>query len=137
EKRDVFLPFKASRSEVDFGRWFSRTTPDTDYPYLTPKSGSEDAQYLKLALDLYRKGKLALAVRTTEFFEKEHGSSPLRPEIKFLKANALIKLGYPERAARILRELVVDGKGTPVALHAGMYTSAKEFGRKNYLEALE
>ncbi|MCC7441673.1 MAG: tetratricopeptide repeat protein [Bdellovibrionales bacterium] len=137
DSRDVFVEFRPAREEIDFTRWFQVTTADTEYPYFEPKGEGEDGQFLRLALDLYRSGKLALAVRTAEFFEKEHVSSPLKDEMKFLRANALLKLGYGPEAERLLRELVVDSAGSPAALHAGIYLAIQAFRNKDALRALE
>ncbi|HTL12542.1 MAG TPA: tetratricopeptide repeat protein, partial [Bdellovibrionota bacterium] len=137
DERDVFVEFRPARQEIDFGRWFPVTTPDADYPYYEPKGDTEEDQYLKLALDLYRAGKLALAVRTAEFFNKEHPGSALSNEMKFMRANAMLKLGLGAEAERLLKELVVDAPGSPAALHAGTYMAVKAVRDKNSLGALE
>jgi tetratricopeptide (TPR) repeat protein len=137
ETNDVFLPFQPVHQKVDFTRWFSATTPDTHFPYYEPTSKEKDAQYVRLALQFYRQGKFALAIRTLDFFAAEHPKSEYKTEMRFLRANALIKLGLNAEADQILQALMSEQRNTPVALHSGMFMAMRLVTRKSYLAALE
>jgi tetratricopeptide (TPR) repeat protein len=134
---DVFLPFLPVHEKVDFSHWFSATTPDSRFPYYEPKGKALDAQYVRLALDLYHQGKPALVIRTLDFFDAEHPSSDFHHEMSFLRANALVKLGMPEEAERLLGRLMVDARDTPEALFSGVYLASKLLEKGNHLAALE
>ncbi|MGK5088599.1 tetratricopeptide repeat protein [Bdellovibrionota bacterium FG-2] len=137
EETDIFLPFHPTHVKVEFTKWISLTTPDEHFPYYEPKSKDREAQYVRLALSLYRKGNPALAIRALDFFDEEFKGSNYRHEMLFLRANALIKLGFPEAALKILSSLVGDAKGSAVALHSGMFLSSKLVEKGSYLQALE
>lgn len=136
-QNDIFVRFRAVHVPIDFGKWFSLTTPDSDYPYLEPKGDEKDAQYVRLALSLYRQGKPALAIRTIEFLDTEYPKSSYRNEMHFLRGNALVKLGLQDDANRIFHDLSVTAKGSPVGLHAGLFVAAKRYQNAEYLAALE
>lgn len=125
EKNDVFLPFLPVHQKVNFARWFPVTTPDEHFFYFEPKNEEKDAQYVRLALRLYRQGKTALVIRTLDFFDKEFSKSTHRHEMRFLRANALVKLGVHDQSREILQSLVTDAAESPVALHSGMYLAGK------------
>jgi len=137
EGRDVFLPFTPLHKKVNFGRWFPTTTADSEYIYLEPKGNSQDAQYLRLALRLYRQGNAGLTIRTLDFLEAEYPTSTFILESRFLRANAMIKLGLNSEAVRVLNELITTAKDSGVALHAGMYVAVKHISSEAYLPALE
>jgi tetratricopeptide (TPR) repeat protein len=134
---DVFLPLLPAHEKVDFSRWFSTTTPDSQFVYYEPKTKTRDAQYVRLALDLYRKGKPALVLRTLDLFEVEHPDSDFRHQMKFLRANAMIKLGLHQEAESILERLKISGKASPEALYSGMYLVGKRLREGSALAALE
>lgn len=134
---DIFLPLLPVHDRVDFTRWFATTTADTDFPYFEPKTKSKDAQYVRLALSFYREGKLGLVVRTLDFFDNEYPHSPFRNEMKFLRANAMIKLGMNAEAQLILGQIMESARSTPVALYSGMYLAGKLIEKGAYLASLE
>ncbi|MCM2324206.1 MAG: tetratricopeptide repeat protein [Oligoflexia bacterium] len=137
EKTDIFLPFLPFHEPLNYSRWLATTTPDSHFVYFVPKGKERDAQYVRLALDLYRQGKPALVSRTLDFHEDEHPSSPYRQEMRFLKANALIKVGMEAQAEEILARLMGDAKDSPVALHSCMYLAARRAMKGGGLGALE
>ncbi|MEK6578021.1 MAG: tetratricopeptide repeat protein, partial [Bdellovibrionota bacterium] len=137
ENKDVFLPFYPVHEKVNFGRWFAVTTADTEFPYYEPTSKEKDAQHVRLALKLYREGNPALVIKILDFMEKEKSDSSFRLEMKFLRANALIKLGYTVEANEILNKIISETKETPVALHAAMYIATKRYNEGAFLPALE
>lgn len=137
ERTDVFLQFLPVHEPATFAKWFSTSAPDADFPYYEPKGKERDAQFVRLALKLYREGNHALANRTIEFFETECKDSTYRAQMRFLRANALLKLGMKDEAEQMLREMARETKGTPVGMHAGMYLAMHQFTAKNYLGALE
>ncbi|MCM2277273.1 MAG: tetratricopeptide repeat protein [Oligoflexia bacterium] len=137
ERTDVFLPFLPLHEPVNYSRWMATTTPDSHFVYFEPKGKDRDAQYVRLALALYRQGKPALVSRTLEFHESEHPGSPYRQEMRFLKANALLKVGMEKEAEEILARLMVDAKDSPVALHSGMFLAARRAMKDGGHAALE
>lgn len=137
EKNDVFLEFYPLHQEVDFKRWFSATTADAQFPYYRPKKKSKDAQYVRLALKFYSEGKLGLAVRTIDFLDAEFPRTEFQAEMRFLRANALIKLGLREKGEQLLSAITTDLRETPVALYSGMYLAGRAMEKKSTLEALD
>ncbi len=137
DEADIFLPFHPVHEKVEFTRWISLTTPDEHFPYYEPKSKDREAQHVRLALNLYRKGNPALAIRTLDFFDDEFKGSNYRHEMSFLRANSLIKLGYPEESYKLLSRLTGDAKGTAVALHSSMFLAIKLLEKGSHLQALE
>lgn len=137
ERNDVFLKFRPFHEPVRLARWIGTTTPDTDFQYYEPAGKEKDAQYVRLALELYRQGKPALVVRTLDFFETEHPDSPYRQEMRFLRANALVKLGLAKEAETVLSALMTGPKETPVALHSAMYVASRRLEEKSWLAALD
>jgi predicted negative regulator of RcsB-dependent stress response len=137
EKTDVFLEFYPIHQNVDFSRWFPNTTADQYFSYYKPKKKTKDAQYVRVALQFYDQGKLGLAVRTLDFFDSEHPHSDFRYEMKFLRANALIKLGFPQKGEVILKQLMTDAKDSNVGLHSATYLAGKLMEKNQPLPALE
>lgn len=138
-KGDVFLPFLPIHPSVDFAQWFPMTTPDSQYIYLSPDkdASGKDGEYVKLALSLYQKGDFALTIRTLDFLDTEHPKSGFRNDMQFLRANALIKLGLKPQAEQVLERLLVDAKGSPAGLYAGMYMAQKALESGRHLMAME
>ncbi len=134
---DVFLPFRPAHATVDFSKIYPLTHPDSDYPYWQPTGPDKESQYLRLALELYERGQQGLAIRTIEFFAKDFPKSSHRGQMKFLHANALVKLGYFDKAKALFRELMVEAFGSPVALHSAIYLAGQSMVQKNPLEAME
>jgi tetratricopeptide (TPR) repeat protein len=158
KENDIFLQFLPYHEKVDFTRWFSLTTPDNQFPYFEPQAKSklaegektaekdeaapaadkiQDAEYVRLALDLYRKTKFGLVIKTLDFFDKEHPKSPFQVEMKFLRANTLLKLGIQDDAMKILNQLLQDGRKSPVGLYSGMFLAASKIAKGDHLAALE
>ncbi len=122
---------------MDFKRWFPVHQPDEEYEYLEPGSNAKDAQFVRLALDLYRQGKHALVLKTLDFYDKEEPASGYRHEMRFLRANAMMKLGLEKKAEPLLEPLLVDAKESPAALHSAMYLAARSVQQESHLAALE
>lgn len=137
DQQDIFLPFSPLHESFAYDYWVNLTLPDHGFVYFEPKGKNPDAQYLRLALDLYRKGKLALTLRTIEFFEAEHPLSSYRAEMKFLRANALMRLGKANEAEQVLHRLLVEEPDASVTLQATLYLAAKKAKEKLYLSSLE
>ncbi|MGZ6310978.1 MAG: hypothetical protein ACXWOH_10120, partial [Bdellovibrionota bacterium] len=121
DSSDVFLPFLPIHEKVNFGRWIPTTTPDSKFSYYRPRNKTREAQYVRLALKLYRDSDLALTTRTLDFLDQEFPNSVYRHEMRFLRANALLKLNLNVDAEKILGELMTEAQGSPVALQAGMF----------------
>lgn len=137
EARDVFLPFVPVHQGLELSKWLPSTSPDALFKYREPEPEAPEHSYVRLAVELYRQGKHALALKTIEFFEKELPSSPYRVEMKFLRANVLLKLELPQESDRILRDLMVSARDSEPALHAGMYLAYQDASKGAHLQALE
>lgn len=137
ESEELFLHFKPAHVPVDFSRWTSRTTPDKDYSYYVPKGSSREHQYVRLAVEFYSLARPGLAIRVIEFFNEEYPKSIFNDEIKFLKANSLVKLSLHIEAEKIFRELMLEKKESPAAIHAGIFLGVQAFNQGQYIEALE
>ncbi|MEK6706236.1 MAG: tetratricopeptide repeat protein [Bdellovibrionota bacterium] len=138
ESNEVFLEFFPFHEKVAFSRWFSTKSPDEDYHYLVPKSQSRAAQYTRLALNLYKQGDFALVLRTLDFFDAEVPGGEHRHEMRFLRANALLRLPTMQQAAEeILTHLVSDSKNSPIALYGGIHMAISQMARGDHLASLE
>ncbi len=145
EKKDVFLSFLPVSERIDYQKELPHGAPDAQYPYYEPKGNAQDAQYVRLALKLYHEEKYGLVVRTLDFLDTEQPSSSYRTEMRFLRANALLKLGMQAEGERILSDLRAEAKGKPAALHSALYLASKllepvegkEFRFKDPLAAYE
>jgi tetratricopeptide (TPR) repeat protein len=143
EGTDVFLEFVPFHIVPEYTQWLPSTTPDSSYDYYLDggtdvrSAPGPDASFVRTALQLYKEGKFGLAVKTIEMFEADHPKSQFRPEMRFLRANALIKLGHEAQALPILRELVARQRASAVSLHAAMYLAGKHAKANETLQALE
>lgn len=134
---DIFLPFYPVHERIELSRWIPSTTADADFEYVEPASSSRDAQYMRLALDLYRQGKPALAIKTADFFDAEHPKSPFGEQMRFLRANAMLKLGHVTQAEEIFKELGRLSGKSAVTIKSAIFLAAKAYERNYYLGALE
>lgn len=134
---DIFLPFYPLHETFDFAKYFPDTNPDESFQFLIPKEGTEDAKYVKLALDLHRKGNHALAIKTLDLFEKEQPKSIYLTDMRFLRANALRKLGLKDAANRLFEELRERSVGTPASLFSALYLANQVRLEGNHLQTLE
>lgn len=127
DEHDVFPSFKPVHEPLDYSRYLPMTTPDSQFTYPRPDGDGRDARYVRLALDLYQKGRNALVIRTLDFLNAECPKSSYGTEMLFLRANAMIKLNpdLADEADRLLERLKNDAKGSPEALRAGMYLAGK------------
>ena len=137
DARDVFLPFYPVHEKVDFHRWFSTNTADARYDYSVPTGKSKEDQYVRLAQQLYQQGKPALVIKTLDFYNQEFPKSSFKEEMKFLRANALIRLGQTADADLIFSKLMGEEPDAPVALYSAMYLAAKKAQENSALSALE
>ncbi|HUP57611.1 MAG TPA: tetratricopeptide repeat protein, partial [Bdellovibrionota bacterium] len=141
ESNDVFLPAYGEHEKVAFSKWVPATTPDANFTYFEPPrgqaAGSDPVHHVRLALSLYSQGKPALAIRTVDFLERDFPESKHLDEMRFLKANSMIKLGLHDEADRILGKLVTEAPASPAALHSALYLAVKQMERNQALAALE
>src|SRR5690606_9924724 len=63
--------------------------------------------------------------------------SPYLPEVHFLKANALLKLGNQDQAQEILEQIPLKFKDSPVALYVVSFFAARLMEEEQYLRAQE
>jgi TolA-binding protein len=128
-ENDLFLKFNTIHQKVDFSRWISLTTPDSNFSYYRTLKKTRDAKYVRLALDLYKRGSWGLVVRTLDFLNKEYPNSDYSKEMRFLRANTYLKLGLDRQAIDILQKIMSEydkeEKGSSVALYAAMYLAGK------------
>ena len=137
EKTDVVLQFRPFHEPVNYSRWVTTTTPDSGFVYYEPTAKEPEAQYVRLALELYRQGKPALVIRTLDFFEAEHPKSAYMAEMRFLRANALIKLGLNKEAEDLITSLMASQKDSPVTLHGVLYQAVTRATSGQHLAALD
>lgn len=137
EKNDVILQMRPLREPLDFSRWVKITSPDANYEYYQPEGKDSEAQYVRLALELYRQGKFALVNRTLDFFHAEHPKTSYDAEMRFLRANSLIKLGFEKEGQDMLAAIVAEQREAPVALHAALYQAVTRSNAGQHLAALE
>ncbi|MFN7685949.1 MAG: hypothetical protein ACK5QT_11130 [Oligoflexia bacterium] len=137
EGREVFLPFVAAKSPFRFEKYLPQRTPDQDYPYSEPTGNSEEAQYFRLALKLYRKEKYALVHKTLDFFDRKFKGSSLAEESQFLRANAALKLGFEDQGILTLNRIIAKSQTSPAALHAAMFLALKKHQAGDELGAFE
>lgn len=137
EKHDIFLPFITLHETVNFDLWVTLTSPDQNFLYYQPENKNRDAQYVRLALDLYRKGSFALVLRTLDFFEKEHPGSSYRSEMKFLRANSLIKISKKQEGEEVLQQLMDEFPQSAAAIQSAMFLAVKRNQEKLHLAALQ
>ena len=136
EKNDIFLAFLPIHEKVDFSRWFSPSVPDLNFDYRIPTDKSRESQYVRLAHSLFEQGNLGLSLRTIDFFNKEFPLAPLRLEMKFFQANALMRLGLKGEGQKLLEELA-RSEGSEVALHASAFLALQLMEKRTLLPALE
>ncbi|MFZ9596410.1 MAG: tetratricopeptide repeat protein [Bdellovibrionia bacterium] len=141
DESDIFLKFNTIHQPVDFGQWFTYPTPDINFSYFRPTQKARDAQYVRLALNLYKEGKWGLVVRVLDFLGQEFPHSEYAKEMKFLRANAYIKLGLEGKSNELLRQIIADydekSQGSSVALYSAMYLAGKFMKNGNILPAIE
>jgi tetratricopeptide (TPR) repeat protein len=134
---DLFLQFYPLHQKFDFGKWLPETSADAKYAYYTPKKKSVEADYVRLALTLAKQNKTALAIRTLDFFDREYPHSSSQAEMKFLRANSLMKLGMQAESEQLLKELMTEAKGTQVANEAAKFLTYKLVKQDLALPALQ
>jgi tetratricopeptide (TPR) repeat protein len=139
EKKDIFLQLYPVHQKVDFKRWFPTNTADEKLKYEEPEAQdkSKEASYVRLALDLYKEGKVALVLKTLDFFSAEHPNSQYRLRMKFLRANAMLKLGMAKDGETLLGDIMNEATDNPVALHSAMYLAYQHMERGEMLAATE
>lgn len=148
ENNEVFLEFYPVHQEVNFKRWFPSTSADANFVYTRPERPAQEERdpkhlkeetYVRTALNLYEKAKLALVIRSLKFYEQAypHPSPRFQGEMKFLRANSLMKLGFHQEAEDILKKLMTDEPGSRVALQAALYLTGKFLENKASKPALD
>lgn len=137
ESREVFLQFNPVRSSFNFDRFFPHSSPDQEYPYSALQGDSEEAQYFRLAMKLFKREKFALVQKTLDFFDKKFKDSVLAVESKFLRANAMLRMGYEEQGMSALRKIISESPKTPPALHSAMFLAYKSLASGDSLGAFE
>ncbi|MEO5970277.1 MAG: tetratricopeptide repeat protein [Bdellovibrionia bacterium] len=140
-ENDIFLKFSTIHQKVDFSRWISITTPDAKFSYYRTGKKTRDAKYVRLALDLYKRGNWGLVVRTLDFLDKEYPRSDYQTEMKFLRANAYLRMGMEQQAITILKKIIGEynkgEKGSSVALYAAMFLAGRFLDSHLTLAAME
>ncbi len=134
---DLFLEFIPEHEAPKLEAYLPPAQPDEGYPFLAPKTGSADEKYVKLANELYAKGDYALTVRTLDFFAKEVPKSIYQVDMRFLRANALLRLGMKEEAAKAFEQIREESPTTPAALASALYLAEETRKSGNELQTVE
>jgi tetratricopeptide (TPR) repeat protein len=137
EKREIFIPFRPLDTTFDFSKLLPTKTPDKDHDYLQPVGDAEEAQLFRLAVKLRRSGKHALVLKTLDFLESRATKAEIKLEANFLKANALIELGYNEPAMGLLKLVMTQGRSSKAALRAAKFLAYKAVQGRDSLASLE
>ncbi|MEK7689764.1 MAG: hypothetical protein AAB425_01960, partial [Bdellovibrionota bacterium] len=68
ERTDILIPFRPVHEPFDFSKHVSTSNVDASFNYFRPKpgTGGPEGDYVRLALELFDKGKLGLAIKTVE-----------------------------------------------------------------------
>jgi tetratricopeptide (TPR) repeat protein len=141
EKKDIFLQFLPVHPPVDFKKYFPSTTADnaSGYDYKEPEAQgtSADVKYVRLALDLYRQGKFALVLKTLDFFEQEQLKSDYRLEMKFLRANAMVKLALQPQAEILFKSIMSEAPTSPEARATALFLAYLKHEKGDVLAATD
>jgi len=136
QKIDFSLKFHPIHTSFNFKEWLPDLTADQNFEYRLPQIQDPEFQYVQKILDFYHIGKFGLAIRAIEFLFQYYPNTAYQFEMLFLKANAFIKLGYPQLGEKKLKSLTTKIKYSQISLHAKMYLAYQNFKRENYLDAL-
>ena len=137
DETEIFLTFKPAHETIDFTQWMSITMPDRDYPYLKPEGNSEEDKTVRLAYELYEKGKLALVLKTIEFIEKDYPTTRYKEDMAFLRANTKMKLGLAAEADRDFQDIVLSSPKSAPAYIAAFMQAVKFISKEEYIQSLE
>jgi tetratricopeptide (TPR) repeat protein len=137
EQNDVFLKFETLHTPVNFSRWLTEGSADARFTYVKPQKKNKEAQYVRLAIDFYSDSKPGLAIRTLDFFNQDFPQSDFQLQMKFLRANAFLKLGSNQEAEKIFEQISQNYPKTDEAMYSTLYLSKQLMERKSYLQALE
>ncbi len=137
EKREIFLPFRPLQTEFDFSKVLPAKSADKNHEYLKAAGESEEASLFRLAVKLHRSGKPALVLKTLDFLESRASQPEIKIEARFLKANALIELGYDEPAMAQLKLVLTEGRSSKAAYHAASLLAFRALEAKDSLGSLE
>ena len=137
DENDIFLKFNPAHKKVNFSIWFPTVTPDSRYTYLEPAGDSREIKYILLAKKFYTNGDFALVLRSLDFFESEFPRSEFLSEERFLKANALLKLGHSEASFDILKGLMRDFPKHPVALQGALFMALRSINQGSHVSAVQ
>ncbi len=134
---DPFLEFTPHHEVPDFSAFLPSGQPDENYPFMDGKKGAADEKYVTLATELYEKRDYALVIRTLDFFDKEAPKSIHRVDMRFLRANAFLKLGLKEKANATFEEVREKNPGTPAALASALYLAVEKMKEGNDLQIID
>ena len=137
ESSHIFVKLLPTHPKVDFSSWLPGQRPDEKFTYIKPGLKNSENSYVRLAIRFYEAGKTALALRAIEFFEHEVSKSVFQDQMRFLKANALIKLGLHKEADQILSQIMTEARGSLFAVHSAQYLTRKLIESKSHLPALQ
>lgn len=137
DETEIFLTFKPAHETIDFTKWMSITMPDREYPYLKPEGNTEEEKTVRLAHELYEKGKQALVLKTIEFFQKDYPTSKYMEDILFLRANTKLKLGMTAEADRDFQDIILKSPKSAPAFYSAFMQAVKHFSKEEHLQSLE
>lgn len=137
ESREVFMGYRPLVERFEFSKVLPAKKPDQDFEYHVPEGEAEEFQLFRLAVKLHSTGKHALSVKTLDFLKSRTESEKIRLEADFLRANALLELGYDDPALALLKSVMTRSGTSAAALQAGMFLALKRHDAGDALGALE
>lgn len=137
EETEIFLPFKPAHQPIDFTQWMSTTTPDKNYPYLKTEGQSEEEKTVRLAYELYEKGKHALVFKAVEFLKKDYPKSKFMEDMIFLQANTKLKMGQTAEAERDFKDIMMQYPKSAPAYTTAFFLATNHFSKEEYLQAMD
>lgn len=137
DRVDLFLEFIPFHEVPHFTDLLPKGNPDEGYAFIDLPATAPDAKYVRLALELFAKRDYALSIRTLDFFDKEAPSSIHHTDMKFLRANALLRMELKDQATALFEDIREKSPGTPAALASALYLAEATRKAGNDIQAIE
>ncbi len=155
--KDGVIDFKVYHRPFNYESHFALEFPDAKYTYpdaesLGKKTDENDANsdrvHYALTRKLYQEGRLGLALKTIEFYEKKfvkaEKTNAFLSEMKFLKVNALFKLSqklnskhFKESAHALLNLIMLNEPQTEKGQFARLFLLQDLIKNRKNVQALE
>jgi len=135
--KDLFLSFYPLHERLNLSKFLPTQAPDENYPYLRPEAKNEDADYARLAYQLYDKKKFALVLKTLDFHRDAVRKSEFARDLRFLRANAIWQLNQKPEAEREFAAIRDEQVGHPSSLFSAIYLANQAREKEDFLPAYE